>query len=156
MASTPAVAAWIRTHVATPVLIGPDSESEQWLAPLASSAEIPLVVLSKRRTGDRDVEVSAIEPAELEQRTPVVFDDIVSSGETMIGTVSRLREARARAPICIATHGLFAGDADLWLRAAGAASIVTCNTIEHSSNAIDVAPLLVDAVRRQLARGPRV
>ena len=75
---------------------------------------------------------------------------IVSTGSTLIQTIVRLREAGAEPPVCIAVHGVFAGDAELWLRTAGAAGVVTTNTIEHSTNAIDVVPALLPAVTRFL------
>jgi len=149
VSSTPAVSDWIRAHVADPVLIGPDEESAQWLEPLATAAGAPLVVLAKTRRGDYDVRVGAPD-ADLAGRSPVLFDDIVSTGRTMIDAVARLREAGARAPVCVAVHGVFAGDAERGLRAAGAAAIATTNTIEHPTNSIDVAPALAEAVARQL------
>ena len=150
VSSVPLVASWIRAHVADPVLVGPDAESAQWLESLAAATRAPLVVLAKERRGDRDVRVSAPGAAELAGRTPVLFDDIVSTGHTMIEAIARLRDAGARAPVCVAVHGLFVEEAELRLRSAGAAGIVTTNTIEHPTNAIDVAPALVDAVARRL------
>lgn len=49
------------------------------------------------------------------------------------------------APICAAVHGVFAdGSLDV-LRNAGAAQIVTTNTIAHESNAMDVSKSLAAA-----------
>jgi ribose-phosphate pyrophosphokinase len=48
--------------------------------------------------------------------------------------------------ICIGVHGVFAAGAYDALREQNS-TIVTTNTITHPSNAIDVTPLLVDAVR---------
>jgi ribose-phosphate pyrophosphokinase len=36
--AAPAISAWIRANVADPILIGPDSESEQWVAAVARDA----------------------------------------------------------------------------------------------------------------------
>lgn len=150
VSAVPAIAAWLRAHVAKPVLVGPDAESAQWLEPLAALAGVPRILLAKRRTGDRDVEVSEPAAERCADRSPVIVDDILASGETMLQTVVRLRDAGARPPCCIAVHGLFAGDAALWLRTAGAAAVVTTNTVEHASNAIDVAAPIAAAVRRRL------
>ena len=150
VSSVPLVAAWVRSHVADPVLIGPDEESAQWLRPLGELTQAPVVLLGKERHGDRDVQVSALSHASIAGRTPVLFDDIVSTGQTMLQTVVRLRDAGARAPVCVGIHGVFAGDAERWLRVAGAAAIVTTNTIEHATNAIDVAPALLPAIARRL------
>jgi ribose-phosphate pyrophosphokinase len=79
--------------------------------------------------------------------------EAISSGSTMAAAVRALRAAGWPAPVCLAVHGLFAEGAHAVLRSAGAAVIVTCNTIPHPSNAINVQGLLVDAVLRRL--GPR-
>jgi ribose-phosphate pyrophosphokinase len=64
----------------------------------------------------------------------------------MIETVGQLRRAGMRPPVCIAVHGIFAGQAYQDLLTAGASRVVTTNTIPHESNAIDVTGLLADAV----------
>ncbi|NQV22685.1 MAG: ribose-phosphate diphosphokinase, partial [Rhodospirillales bacterium] len=79
--------------------------------------------------------------------TPVLVDDIISTARTMIETVSHLKAVGMTAPVCIAVHGIFAGNALRDLVAAGASRVVTCNTIPHQTNAIDVTPLLAQGVR---------
>jgi ribose-phosphate pyrophosphokinase len=49
-------------------------------------------------------------------------------------------------PVCIAVHGIFAGDALNELTAAGAGKIVTTNTVPHVTNTIDITALLVQGV----------
>jgi ribose-phosphate pyrophosphokinase len=68
----------------------------------------------------------------------------------MIETVRHLQRTGMPAPVCIAVHGIFAGDAYRELLAAGAARVVTCNTVPHETNAIDVTGLLADGVRAAL------
>lgn len=148
--AAPALAAWIRQAIPAPILIGPDSESAQWVSSVAAQAEAPFLVFEKTRHGDRDVAVSAPAFGSFDNRTPVLVDDIVSTAQTMIATLHQLTAAGARAPVCVGVHAIFAGDAHRDLRAAGAATIATCNTIEHESNAIDVSSSLADAVRRVL------
>jgi ribose-phosphate pyrophosphokinase len=48
--------------------------------------------------------------------------------------------------VCIGVHGIFAEGADARLTEQ-AAQLVTCNTIPHPSNAIDITSLLADCVR---------
>jgi ribose-phosphate pyrophosphokinase len=140
------IAHWIALNVASPLVIGPDAESAQWVAAVAGAAGCPYTVLEKRRRGDRDVEVSIPEVARWRDRTPVLVDDIVSTARTMIAAVSHLRSQRMAPPVCVAVHAVFAGSAYGDLRAAGAARIVSCNTISHVSNAIDVLPRVAAAV----------
>ena len=149
--AAPAIAAWIRASVPAPVLVGPDEESGQWVSAVAAAAEAPSLVLEKTRHGDRSVEVSVPAVERWRDRMPVLVDDIVSTAGTMIETVGHLRRAGLAPPVCIGVHAVFAGDAWRDLQAAGAGRIVTCNTIAHPSNAIDLAPLLADAVRDRLS-----
>lgn len=144
--AAPALASWIAANVARPLLIGPDAESEQWVADVAKRANAPHVVLTKIRRGDRDVEVSVPHVERHRERTPVVLDDIVSSARTMIQTVRQLVAAGLPHPVCLGVHGIFAGDAHRALQDAGAAQIVTTRTVTHPSNAIEIADLLVPAI----------
>ena len=50
------------------------------------------------------------------------------------------------APICVGVHPIFAGDALAALEAAGAARIVSCNTLPHRTNAIDVTAALAESM----------
>lgn len=145
--ATPAIARWIGAHVADPLIVGPDAESAQWAERVAAGANCPCVVLSKKRHGDREVEVSLPDAGRWHGRTPVLIDDIISTARTMIAALRQVRAAGLqRAPVCIGVHALFAGDAYAALCAAGAGEIVTCNTIAHPSNRIDVMPEIVRAV----------
>jgi ribose-phosphate pyrophosphokinase len=144
--AAPAIAGWIAANVNSPIIIGPDSESEQWARDIARRAGCPVVVLEKRRTGDRDVEVSVPDVELLRGRTPVLVDDIISTARTMIAAVRHVRSISASAPICIGVHAIFADDALNELAAAGAGGVVSCNTVLHPTNAIDIAPLLRGAI----------
>ena len=148
--AAPAIAAWIADQVADPIIIGPDAESEQWVSAVASAAGAPSLVLQKVRHGDRDVEISAPDRSRCQGRNPVVVDDIISSGQTMAETVIQLRAAGLPAPVCIGIHAVFAPGADDAIMRAGAGQLVTCNTIIHETNAIDIDELLADAVGRMI------
>jgi ribose-phosphate pyrophosphokinase len=146
VASAAAIAAWVREQVANPHLVGPDQESAQWVSEVAALAGCGCSVLNKQRSGDRSVEVTLPDLAALRDRTPVLVDDIISSGQTMATTVRRLRAAGFAAPVCIGVHAVFADDAHAALRAAGAYRIVSCNTLSHPTNGIDVTEALAAAV----------
>lgn len=151
VSSMPAVAEWIAAHVPDPVLIGPDSESTQWAERIATHLGVPWVVLTKERRGDTDVCVSPPDAAQLSGRTPVIVDDIASSGHTLAATLEALRALGARAATCVIVHALFARGAEATVRAAGAGTIVSTNTVAHPTNRIEVAPLIAAAVRQHLA-----
>jgi ribose-phosphate pyrophosphokinase len=153
--AAPLIAKWIRRHVPHPLLVGPDSESLQWVKAVANEAQAPYAVLRKLRSGDRTVRVSGLRLSRGTKQTPVLVDDIVSTARTMIETVKQIRAKGGPPPVCIAVHGLFVERAYAELQRAGAGRIVSCNTVSHRSNAIDVTSLLVAGVRTRLGR-PRL
>lgn len=150
VSATKPIVEWITARVPAPAIVGPDGESEQWVDEVARGCGAPYATFLKTRYGDRRVELRAPDFSALKGRTPVIVDDIISTGGTLIAAISGLKSAGLPAPICIAVHALFVGDAFDNLLAAGAAGVVTCNTVMHSSNAIDVVPVAVDAARRFL------
>jgi len=144
--AAPLIAHWINEHIEQPLLIGPDSESEQWVSEVAKLAKAPFQVLSKIRSGDYDVEVSIPDVEKWHQHTPILVDDIISSGKTMQETVTHLNAAGLSKPYCIGVHGLFAGSA--YADLSSSANIVTCNSVPHDSNAIDISTALSHAIAR--------
>ena len=138
---------WIAGHVQSPVVIGPDEESAQWAGGIAMAAGAPWLVADKVRRGDASVEVTVPGLEEFRGFTPVLVDDIISTGRTMMAAAAYLTGRRSRQPVCVGVHGIFADGAYDGLVAAGAAHIVTTNTIPHPSNAIDIVPLLAGALR---------
>jgi ribose-phosphate pyrophosphokinase len=149
--AAPSIAQWISANVERPLLVGPDQESEQWVGAVAALAHAPHEILTKVRRGDRDVSVSPLVSAAAHGHTPVLVDDIVSSGHTMAVAARELTRCGLPAPVCIGVHGIFAGDALEVLRAAQPAAIVTCNTIAHPTNAIDLDVPIAEAVSALLA-----
>lgn len=148
--AAPAISNWIHTHVPNPLLIGPDRESEQWVAAVAAGTGAPHLILEKIRHGDREVEISLPTADRWRDRTPVLIDDIISSAGTMIEAVGQVRRAGLPPPVCIGVHAVFADRAYDGLLASGAAQVVTCNTIPHDSNQIDLSDLLAEGVRALL------
>lgn len=146
VATAPLLADWIRENAPDAVLLGPDSESQQWVGEVAQLADRPYEVLAKRRTGDRTVEISVPESVALLQGTPVILDDIASSGRTMVRAIERLVAAGMRRPVCLIIHGIFAGSAFEDLSAAGALRIVTTDTVPHPTNCIGTAGLIARAI----------
>ena len=144
--AAPLIAEWIAKHVPKPILVGPDQESEQWVSAIAEAAKVPFLVLEKTRHGDREVEIQLPDNTQLERRTPVIVDDIIASGQTMLETVRLMVKNHAARPVCIAVHGIFADRSDDKLAAEGA-TVITSNTVTHATNAIDVTGVIASCIR---------
>lgn len=143
--AAPALAAWIQNHVDTPLLVGPDEESRQWVEHVAGLCSAPWTVLSKTRHNAWDVEVTAIGPGLQTGRTPVLVDDIISTGHTLIAAAKQLHRAGLPRPLCVAIHAVFAADAYSELSAV-TADVITCDTIAHPSNRIELTEPVAGAI----------
>lgn len=138
--AAPLISEWIHTHVEAPFLIGPDEESRQWVQEVAG--DLPFIVLQKERNSRGEVKITWPSFNGAEGKTPVFVDDIISSGGTMLQAVEQAKALGLNPPLCVAIHPIFANDSYEKLQAAGVVKIVTCNSIPHPSNEIDLAPLI--------------
>ncbi len=146
--AAPLIARWLRSHVPLPWLIGPDQESAQWVAEVARLAGAPWTALHKTRRGDREVGVRLAGKERWPERVPVLLDDIVSTGETMLAATRLLKKAGLDAPLCIGVHALFDEPAQRRLLEGGVSRVLTCDTVIHPSNAIRMTSSLARACRR--------
>jgi len=144
----PVITEFLKTQTDDLLLIGPDEESEQWVAAIAGASNRPYQILLKERSGDYDVSVTEPELAQYRDYRPVLVDDIISSGRTMLATIKHLESADMGRPLIIGVHGIFAKDAYTLLK--DIADIHTCNSITHETNALDLTPIIADQLMRYL------
>lgn len=145
--ATKNIADWISHNIDSPLLVGPDEESRQWVAEIAEYANLPFIIGQKNRLGDRQV-ITSIPENKNTANVPVLVDDIISSGASMVAAINLLLAHGFKKPICIGVHALFDAEAEQNLMHAGASYVVTCNTILHSTNRID----LTDVIAKGLAK----
>jgi len=139
----PVLADWLKNQSEL-LLVGPDSESEQWVSKIAQHSGHPFVIGEKTRHGDRDVEILLPELGVYTELTAVIIDDVISSGQTILCCIAELKRKGIKQLKCAAVHGIFADNIDKALLDAGLSALITTNTITHSSNALDVSPLLIE------------
>ncbi|MGQ9424350.1 ribose-phosphate diphosphokinase [Gilvimarinus sp. F26214L] len=145
----PALAEWLKSRTDL-LLVGPDAESEQWVANIARYSGHPFVIGEKQRYGDRDVVVELPNLGKDTQRTAVIIDDVISSGHTVLKCLQALQAQGVKQLECAAVHGIFADGIDSVLMQSGLRTLATTNTIPHSSNLIDISDLLVPAIQQLL------
>ncbi|MBY0500626.1 MAG: ribose-phosphate diphosphokinase [Alphaproteobacteria bacterium] len=146
--AAPLLSQWISTNIENPFLIGPDNESRQWVQEIAKDS--PYIILDKIRHKDGQVQITWPTINNIENMTPVLVDDIISSGVTILQAIQHLKTLCAKAPVCVAIHPIFAENAYQKLLDAGVSKIVTSNSISHPSNQIDLSPLLVSSLEKTL------
>jgi ribose-phosphate pyrophosphokinase len=139
------IGAWVRHNVREPVVMGPDKESAQWVEDVARHAACPWAIFRKERHGDRDVTLTSPNLDLFGDCTPVLIDDIISSGATIIGAAKILLDAGLRPGFCIAVHALFDARVSTELASLFEA-VLTTDSIPNRFGRFQVAPLIAKAL----------
>lgn len=135
------MADFLRSKELTPLLLGPDAESQQWVEAIAKPIELNFGVCSKVRSGDREVTISLPERA-LTSRYIVLVDDVISSGQTLAVAARQCLAAGAERVDVLVSHPLFAEQGMQLIKQAGVSEIWSTDSITHETNIIPLAGLL--------------
>lgn len=145
LSAAAAIAEWVRRR-RVECVVGPDRESRPWVEAIADAAGVAALVGEKERLSDRRVRVRF--PRQPSWRSAVLVDDVGSSGGTLATAASALRRRGVLSVDAVVVHALFAPGALERLARAGIRQVVSCNTIPHRTNRIDVTPALASALGR--------
>lgn len=118
--------------------------------------EVPIALMEKQRSagvvsGDAFI-------GDVENRTVIILDDLISSGTTIVRAARACLARGATRVLAMATHGLFAGDAEEVLGDAALERVIVTNSIPpvglssdfvgRKLTVLDAAPLVAEAIRR--------
>ncbi|MCL2135577.1 MAG: ribose-phosphate pyrophosphokinase [Candidatus Bathyarchaeota archaeon] len=98
--------------------------------------------LSKVRDRYTGQTVQSVEGLDVAGRTVVVFDDIISTGGTIVGAVKILKEHGAKQVFAACVHPLLIGDAAKRLFDAGVEDIIGTDSILGWYSKVSLAPLI--------------
>jgi ribose-phosphate pyrophosphokinase len=136
------------------VVVAPDLGAVKRAREYARALGIPMAIVHKTRLNGETVEAHAV-IGDVRQRTPVIVDDMLSTGATIEAAVGALRAAGALEPISVAvTHALLVGRAPEVLRTLAIGKLIATDTVAFSPPAgIDiettsVASLIATAIAR--------
>lgn len=79
----------------------------------------------------------------------IIFDDIISSGGTMIKAIEWVREQGAKSVYAACVHPLLVGDAKDKIMKSGADGIVGTNCVPSTVSLVSVAPLIAKALAKR-------
>lgn len=79
----------------------------------------------------------------------IIFDDIISSGGTMIKAIEWIREQGAKSVYAACVHPLLVGDAKDKIMKSGADGIVGTNCVPSTVSLVSVAPLIAKALAKR-------
>ena len=98
--------------------------------------------LSKTRDRYTGQTVQTAEGLNVKGQTVIIFDDIISTGGTIIGAAKILLEQGARQVFCGCVHGLLIGDAEKRILDAGVDEIVGTDSVPGNISKVSLAPLI--------------
>jgi ribose-phosphate pyrophosphokinase len=137
------------------VIISPDEGSIkralQHLEHLGGS----LVIVDKRRSSATETRQANLIGGPIDGKTAIIFDDLISTGSSIVGAVNVALRHGARAVYVGASHALFCGNALSRLAEAPIKELVVTDSLPrnephrlHNLRIVSVAPLLGEAIRR--------
>jgi ribose-phosphate pyrophosphokinase len=157
LSATTLLAAALRPDVsaASHVLVAPDQGAVDIVRSYAALLKLPAAVVHKERLSGREVAVRGIS-GEVKDRSPVIVDDMISTGGTIIAAVEALLNEGCRTPVTIAvSHGLFVGEALERLASLPIGRFLVSNSLSLASPAtsfppeiIDISGLLANCIKR--------
>lgn len=128
------------------LLLGPDSESEQWVAAIAGNIGFDYAIADKSRLGDKQVEMT-LPDRDFRNQPVIIIDDIASTGRTLAKAAGLLQAAGCMDIHAVVTHALFCDDAYAHILKAGVKTIWSTDSIDHPSSCIRMDKLLANAIK---------
>jgi len=145
---------FLRRQIPNVVVVAPDIGSVKMARAYAKRLSASLAIVDKRRPRPDAVEMMNV-IGEVEGKNVVIFDDIVSTGSTLVEASRALKDAGARDIYAAATHGVLCGEAAHLIASSPVKELVVTDSIPHDPaslppgiRVLSVAPLLAEAIRR--------
>jgi ribose-phosphate pyrophosphokinase len=82
-------------------------------------------------------------------QTVIIFDDIISTGGTIVGAAKILREQGVKHVFCGCVHGLLIADAEKRILDAGVEEIISTDSVPSRVSKVSLAPLISKELQEQ-------
>lgn len=136
------------------VAVSPDAGGVARAEDFRVRANASLAIASKKRPTPEEAEVLEV-VGDVEGKTTVIVDDMISSGSTMVRCAHKLIERGARQVYAAAVHPILSGDASQLLDKSPIEKLYVTDTVQLSQvvnsdriEVLTVAPLLAEAIMR--------
>jgi ribose-phosphate pyrophosphokinase len=141
-----------KKNIVNPIVVSPDAGRATTAERLASDLDSPFAIMIKKRPAHNESIVTHI-IGEVEGMTPIIIEDLIDTGSTIVNVVEGLKERGAHDAFICATHPVFSGPALRRLDHPNIKEVVVTDSIAiteaHSDRfkVISMAPLLSNAIR---------
>jgi ribose-phosphate pyrophosphokinase len=137
------------------VVLSPDEGSIKRALVFQKKLGGAIAIVDKRRSSATETKQANLIGASLEGKTAIIFDDMISTGGSVVGAAHVARCNGVRELYACATHAVLCGPAIERLREAPIRQIVLTDSIPlppqkqlPNIKVLSVAPLLADAIKR--------
>lgn len=137
-------------QIENPVIVSPDAGRATTAEKLASRLGSPFAIMIKQRPAHNESIITHV-IGDVKDRTPIIIEDLIDTGSTIVHVVEGLKERGARDAIVCATHGVFSGQALERLDHAHIEELVVTDSIalpdQHKEfvKVLSIAPMLAQA-----------
>lgn len=139
-------------NIPNPVVVSPDAGRASTAEKLANQLNAPFAIMIKKRPNHNESVITHV-IGEVEGCTPIIIEDMIDTGSTIVNVVESLKERGAEDVFVCATHPLFSGNALQKLDHPNIREVVITDSIllpdEHPERfkVLSVAPMLSEAIR---------
>jgi len=95
--------------IPNPIVVSPDAGRAKMAERLANRLNAPFAMLIKGQTHPHEAKPLQL-VGDVKGRTPIIVDDIIDTGATVLNVANKLRANGAHPSYICASHGLFSGD----------------------------------------------
>lgn len=139
-------------RIAQPIVVSPDAGRAKTAEKLATYIDAPFAIMIKRRPAHNVAQVTHI-VGDVAGKTPIIIEDMIDTGGTIVNVVEGLREKGANRAYVCATHAVFSADALTRLDHPDIEKLIVTDTLPVAEElprrceVLPVAPLIAEAVK---------
>lgn len=149
----PLLADALRAYADDAVVVAPDLGASKLARRYAARLGLPVAIVHKSRVGPREVVAHEL-VGEVRGRRPIIVDDLISTGATMVAALEAVVAAGAvPEAVVAATHGVFAPGSDVLFAEKRIRAVLTTDSVDatapgRSAKRVALAPLLGEVITR--------
>ncbi|MEW6043104.1 MAG: ribose-phosphate diphosphokinase [Thermoproteota archaeon] len=148
LSATEKLASYIKKiNLQNPLVVAPDlfwSNPARHLAELLGTQHTALNKQRDRKTGK--LRIMPSKKQDLEGRDIILFDDMISTGGSIMAAATYLKNQNCGHIYAVCTHALLVDNAENRIKKAGVKKIISTNTISAKTSVVDVSGVISKAV----------
>jgi ribose-phosphate pyrophosphokinase len=139
-----------KKSIANPIVVSPDPGRAKTAEHLANILDAPFAIMIKKRPAHNEAIITVV--GDVEGQTPIIIEDMIDTGSTIIQVVEGLKERGANDVYVLATHPVFSDPALQKLDHPNIKEVVVTDSIALPENhpsrftVLSIAPLLSKSI----------